>query len=423
MKILIIGNGGREHALAWKLHQSRLVKQIFSTPVNVGIAGLGSCAEIAVEDIDGLAKFAQQNRIDLTVVGPEIPLSLGVVDTFRRAGLTVFGPTRAAARLEYSKAFAKQVMEKYQIPTAAFREFISYREAEAYINTLAEPPVIKADGLAAGKGVVVANSPEEALHAAHTMLEKGKFGAAGSHIIVEEKLRGPEASIFTLCDGASYRMLPSSQDHKRVFDHDQGPNTGGMGAYSPTPVVTPALLRQVENQIVAPLLSAMQKEGIPYTGLLYTAIIITPSGPKVIEFNCRFGDPETQAVLPLIGSDFASHLLACAQGKLAGEDIRLDPLSAICVVLTAIGYPGSYPKDMVITGWKDFEAETGAVLFHAGTRLDTRGHLVTNGGRVLGITAAAATFNQAHDQVYRALEKINFPGMHYRRDIGSQALE
>jgi phosphoribosylamine--glycine ligase len=314
-------------------------------------------------------------------------------------------------------------MRRLDIPTGTFQIFTDTDEATEFIRDMGAPIVVKADGLAAGKGVIVCQTKEEALKAAQAMLQGGKFGGAGAQVVVEEKLQGPEASIFALCDGRSYKILPTSQDHKRVFDKDEGPNTGGMGAYAPAPVVTPGILKQVEREIIIPVLQGMEKEGCPYSGVLYVGIMITASGPKVIEYNCRFGDPETQPLLPLIGSDLASHLLACSEGKLQGENIEINPVSAICVVLASGGYPGIYPKDILINGWQNFESETGALLFHASTKMDNQGNLFTAGGRVLGVTATAPSFLEAHKLVYQAVEHISFKGMHFRRDIGVQALK
>lgn len=420
MKILIIGNGGREHAIAWKLHQSEQVTEILSTPKNSGIARIGRCFDIPVESIDDILKLAQSEHIDLTVVGPEVPLSLGIVDRFRSKGLPIFGPTQAAARIESSKGFAKNLMKKYNVPTAAFQSFSSDNGLEAYIRSFPLPPVIKADGLAAGKGVVVAQTHDEAVTEAKAMLSGNRFGSAGASIVVEERMSGPEASLFALTDGVHFQLLATAQDHKRAYDHDQGPNTGGMGAYAPATLVNPSLLKTIGETILWPVLHGMKEEGCPYTGMLYAGLMLTPKGPKVIEFNCRFGDPETQVILPLLDGDLPDALLASVNGTVDRLVLKQKPGAAVTVVLASGGYPGDYAKGKVISGVEQADA-TGAVVFHAGTAMKD-GSLVTAGGRVLNVTATGETLKEAIDKAYAAADKISFDGKMIRQDIGKKGL-
>lgn len=421
MNLLVIGSGGREHALVSKLNESVEVKKIYCIPGNPGIAKIAECIEMNITDNDALVAFAKAHHIALTVVGPEIPLSNGIVDAFQKNGLACFGPTQAAARIESSKAFAKYLMEKYNIPTAKFAVFHEADRAKAYIKAQGAPVVVKADGLAAGKGVVVAMTVDEALAAVDMMMCEGAFGLAGSQVVIEEFLMGEEASILAFTDGKTVIPMVAAQDHKRVFDEDQGPNTGGMGAYAPAPVITPAISEQVLQKVLQPAVNAMRSEGSPYCGCLYAGLIITADGPKVIEFNARFGDPETQVVLPLLKSDLVAIMQACIEGKLAEVPVSWKEEAAVCVVLAAGGYPGNYNKGDAIAGIEDAERQ-GVHVFHAGTAGDER-QVTTNGGRVLGVTAAAPTILQAVNKVYQALESINFKNMHYRKDIAYRAIK
>lgn len=421
MKILLIGSGGREHALAWKIKQSPRVTKLYCAPGNPGIAELAELVNISAEDIADLKNFAQQNKIDLTVVGPEVPLTLGIVDEFAAAGLKIFGPSKAAARLEGSKQFAKKIMHKYKIPTAKYEVFTEAQKALEHIYMSKFPVVIKADGLAAGKGVTVALSLVEAKRAINAALKDKVFGEAGAQIVIEEFLTGEEASILAFCDGKNFVPMVSAQDHKAVYDEDKGPNTGGMGAYSPAPVVTDAVLKQVNETIFKPMLEAMAKEGAPYKGVLYAGLMITADGPKVIEFNCRFGDPETQVVLPRLQTDIVDIFEACIAGKLDEQNIVWSDAAAVCVVLAADGYPGNYKKGLEISGIDTVKTLPDVFVFHAGTaRQDSK--LVTAGGRVLGVTALGADIKTAIKNTYKAAEQITFPGLHKRKDIGKKAL-
>lgn len=420
MQVLVIGSGGREHALAWKAAQSASVEKVYCVPGNPGIAQIAECAPMDIADNDALVAFALENKIDLTIVGPEVPLANGVVDAFRAKGLAIFGPTQAAAQIEGSKSFAKDLMKKYGIPTAAFEVFTDAEAAKAYIVEQGAPIVIKADGLAAGKGVVVAMTLDEALEAVDMMMCDQAFGSAGCQVVVEEFLTGEEASILTFCDGTTIVPMISSQDHKRAYDNDEGPNTGGMGTYAPAPVVTADVLARVQKEILEPTVAAMKAEGLPYTGCLYAGLMITENGPKVIEFNARFGDPETQVVLPLLDSDMAEVMMACVNGNLADLDIKWKDGAAVCVVMAAGGYPQGYRKGDVISGL-DKAADLGATVFHAGTAAKD-GNIVTNGGRVLGVTAIGTDVQKAVDNAYAAVKSIHFDDVHYRNDIAYRAI-
>lgn len=420
MQVLVIGSGGREHALAWKAAQSASVEKVYCVPGNPGIAQIAECVPMDISDNDALVAFALENKIDLTIVGPEVPLANGVVDAFRAKGLAIFGPTQAAAQIEGSKSFAKDLMKKYGIPTAAFEVFTDAEAAKAYIVEQGAPIVIKADGLAAGKGVVVAMTLDEALEAVDMMMCDQAFGSAGCQVVVEEFLTGEEASILTFCDGTTIVPMISSQDHKRAYDNDEGPNTGGMGTYAPAPVVTADVLARVQKEILEPTVAAMKAEGMPYTGCLYAGLMITENGPKVIEFNARFGDPETQVVLPLLDSDMAEIMMACVNGNLADLDIQWKDGAAVCVVMAAGGYPQGYRKGDVISGL-DKAAELGATVFHAGTAVKD-GNIVTNGGRVLGVTAIGTDIRKAVDNAYEAVRSIHFDDVHYRNDIAYRAI-
>ena len=421
MRILVIGSGGREHALAWKIAQSPLVAQIYCAPGNPGMAGHAKCVDIASGDIDGLLKFAADRKIDLTVVGPEDPLAAGIVDRFAEAGLRAFGPSAAAARLESSKAFAKAHMARHGIPTAAYAEFANADDAIEYVKSQPLPIVIKADGLAAGKGVTVAQDIETAIRAIRESLDEGAFGDAGNRLIVEEFLDGEEASFFSLTDGHTIVSLASGQDHKRAFDGDTGPNTGGMGAYSPAPVVTPEVHRAIEEQIVRPCIEGMARDGHPYRGVLYTGVMVTASGPRVVEFNCRFGDPETQVVLPRMKSDLVPLLLACCDGTLDRHRVEWHGGACVTVVMASGGYPKAYAKGMEITGIDAAERVAGVQVFHAGTAMKG-GRLVSNGGRVLAVTAMGSGVASAVESAYAAVSHIRFDGAFHRNDIAHRAL-
>lgn len=419
MNVLVVGNGGREHALVWKLVNSPSVETVYCAPGNPGIAELAHCVNIATDDHAGLADFVRGNGIGLTVVGPEIPLVNGIADYFSAQGLPLFGPSKAAAQLEGSKSFCKALLAKYHIPTAKYAVFTSADEAKAYIRKEGAPIVIKADGLAAGKGVVVAMELEEALAAVDSMMSDKIFGDAGSCLVVEEFMTGEEASLLAFTDGTTVVPMVAAQDHKRIFDNDCGPNTGGMGAYAPAPVLTAELQRQVAAEILQPVVDALKREGCLYQGCLYAGLMITADGPKVVEFNCRFGDPETQVVLPLLASDLAEIMLACVHGRLHETPVQWQQQAAVCVVMAAGGYPGTYSKGDGISGIA--AAQNEALVFHAGTAVKD-GQLVTNGGRVLGVTAVNSDLAAAVDKAYEAVRQIEFDGMQYRRDIARRAL-
>ena len=420
MKILVVGGGGREHALVWKLSQSPLAEKIFCAPGNAGIEETAETVAIKADDIEGICKFVDEKQIDLTVIGPEAPLTAGLADKLEAAGHKVFGPQKAAARLEGSKEFAKDFLKKYAIPTAAYECFSDLGEALRYIEAAPLPMVIKADGLAAGKGVVIAEDMETAKRTATDMLEGNIFGSAGSRIVVEEYLDGEEVSILAFCDGEHIVPMVSAQDHKRAYDNDEGPNTGGMGAYSPAPVYTPELAKEVEKSILQATLNALKAEGIVYKGVLYAGLMITSKGPQVLEFNCRFGDPETQAVLARLDSDLVEIMLSVIDGTLDTAEIKWSGKSSVCVAVAAGGYPESYKKGEIINGL-DEAAKTGAIVFHAGTKI-SGGNIVTDGGRVLGITALGGDTAEAIANAYVAAEKIDIKDAFYRRDIGKKAL-
>ena len=422
MRILVIGSGGREHALVWKIAQSKLADKVFCAPGNGGISDQAECVDIKADDITQLCDFARKEKIDLTVVGPEGPLAGGIVDVFIKNKLRVFGPQKKAAQLEASKVFSKELMAKYKVPTAAFAIFDDPGAANAYIEKKGAPCVVKADGLAAGKGVVVAQTVDEARRAVKAMMQDKIFGAAGGKVIIEECLRGQEASILVFTDSKSILPLASSQDHKRVFDNDSGPNTGGMGAYSPAPVVTEGLFKEILDTVIYRTIDGLAKEGIPYQGVLYAGIMLTEQGPKTLEFNVRFGDPETQAILPRMRSDIVEVMLATAEGKLSRyKTLSWDPQTCVCVVIASGGYPGDYAKGNQIKGLAEAGRMQDVVVFHAGTKKQD-GAYVTNGGRVLGVTGLGATVAESIARTYQAVDKIKFEGIHYRRDIGRRAL-
>ncbi len=426
MNILIVGNGGREHALAWKLAQSPRVKRICIAPGNAGTPGHN--VDIAPEDIPALLAFARENQIDLTVVGPEAPLAAGIADDFHAAGLRVFGPRRAAAQLEASKLFSKSIMRASGVPTADFAVFDAFDQALRFARSLpfASAPacVVKADGLAAGKGVFVCDDADTAEAALRRIMLAREFGAAGAHVIIEERLSGREVSLLAFCDGARAALMPPARDHKRIGDGDTGPNTGGMGAYAPAPDISPALFRDAQRLVFEPILDAMRLQGTPYVGVLYAGLMLLPSAVgraehlSVLEFNCRFGDPETQVILPLLETDLLDVLSACIDGRLNHLELAWRPGAAATVVLASGGYPGPYEKGLPIRGLSDMPA--GVTVFHAGT--DAQGdRVVTRGGRVLDITATGADLNEALARAYAGVSAIHFDGMHYRTDIGAHA--
>jgi len=421
MNILVVGSGGREHALAWKIKQSRECSKLFCAPGNAGTARAALNVPIEAENIEDLLRFARDHEVDLTVVGPEVPLCDGIVDAFEGAGLRIFGPCKAAARLEGDKAYAKQLMRQHAIPTAEARIFDNYKSAYDYVATRDEPVVIKASGLAAGKGVVVCDDPAAGLLALERIMKDRQFGAAGDTVVVEERLQGQEASILAFVDGRNIYVMESSQDHKAVGDGDTGPNTGGMGAYSPAPVVTDAVLSQVEREVLVPLLDALNREGITYRGVLYAGIMLTAAGPRVLEFNCRFGDPETQPILARLSSDLVEVMQAVIDRRLDEVTLKWDPRPAVCVVMASRGYPGSYEKGKVISGLEDTATMNDVIVFHAGTKVQGD-HAVTSGGRVLGVTALGKTIADAQKRAYEAVDKIRFDGAYFRRDIAGKAI-
>jgi len=422
MKILVVGSGGREHALVWKLAQSPRATKIFAAPGNAGTAGLAENVEISAEDVDALLDFAKRENIDLTVVGPEAPLVLGIVDRFKEAGLRAFGPSKEAAQLEGSKSFCKAAMVRFGVPTAAYGEFTDPEAAKAYIKEQGAPIVVKADGLAAGKGVIVAQTEAEALEAVDLIMQEREFGEAGDLIVVEEFLDGEEASFLAFCDGKTVVPMDSSQDHKPAYDGDKGPNTGGMGAYSPAPVVTRELFDEAMAKVMQPMIDGMAKEGNPYVGILYGGLMIKDGAIKVLEFNCRFGDPECQPIVIRLKSDLVDILEAAIDGKLDEITLEWDERATVCVVMASGGYPGSYPKGIEIKGLKDAAALKDVVVFHAGTKLEGD-KVLTNGGRVLGVTSLGDTVSEAISRAYEAVELITWEGAQYRTDIGKKALQ
>ncbi|MCD7875086.1 MAG: phosphoribosylamine--glycine ligase [Acidaminococcaceae bacterium] len=424
MRLLLIGGGGREHALAWKLAQSPQVETIYAAPGNSGIALLDKCEciDLPLQELEKVADYAEVNGIDLTVVGPEASLVEGIADVFKTRGLALFGPSKAAAELEGSKAFSKQLMEKYNIPTAFFKVCEDIETAKAYIREKGAPIVVKADGLAAGKGVVVAMTEVEALAAVDDMMGDLKFGGAGARVVLEEFMEGEEASLLAFTDGETIVSMIAAQDHKRVNDNDEGPNTGGMGTYAPAPIMTDILRLKAVEKVLKPTIAAMKSEGRPYQGCLYAGLMINGDDIKVVEFNCRFGDPETQVIMPLFDGDLAEIMLACATGTLAQADIGWYEKAAVCVVMASGGYPGSYQQGLPISGLEAADAMDGVVVFHAGTK-NIDGKIVTAGGRVLGVTAIGKNIREAKDKAYEAVAKISFEGAHYRQDIAWHALK
>lgn len=421
MKILVVGNGGREHAIVWKLRKDDPSAALFAAPGNAGTAELATNVPIKADDIPALLAWARENRPDFTVVGPEVPLCLGLVDAFEGEGFAVFGPSREAARLEGSKSFAKEVMCAAQVPTAKAETVRSEAEARAAIGRIGVPVVLKADGLAAGKGVMVCMDDGEVESALKALFAESKFGAAASEVLVEEFLEGEEASVLAFVDGQTVVPLASAQDHKRLLDGDKGPNTGGMGAYSPAPVVTDDMLAVVKSQILQPVVAEMARRGVPYKGVLYAGLMLTVSGPKVLEFNCRFGDPETEVILPRLASPLLPALAACRAGTLAQCPVEWDPRPAACVVMVSGGYPESYPKGLPVSGLEEARSLDGVVVFHAGTA-EKNGEVVTDGGRVLAVSALGEGIREAVTAAYKAVVKISFDGAGYRSDIAHRAL-
>lgn len=416
MKVLVVGGGGREHAICWKLAQSPKVTELYCAPGNGGIAQVAQCVPIKATDVEGMVAWAKEHAMDFVMVAPDDPLALGMVDALEAAGIPAFGPRANAAILEASKAFSKELMKKYHIPTAQYETFTDMEQALSYIRQQGAPIVVKADGLALGKGVVVASTVEEAEEAVRSMMQDHKFGKSGSTVVIEECMVGPEVTVLAFCDGEHLVPMPSSQDHKRAFDGNQGPNTGGMGAISPSPNYTPEVARRCMEEIFLPTVAALKAEGRPFQGVLYFGLMLTPDGPKVVEYNARFGDPECQAVLSLLETDLLDIFLACRNGTLDHLNIRWKDGAACCLVLASGGYPGSYAKGLPITGLED--AGQQAVVFHAGTKLGDDGTVFTNGGRVLGVTATGPDLNAAIDSAYAATGHIHFQDMHFRTDIG-----
>ena len=422
MNILVVGSGGREHALIWKIAKSRKVKRLFCAPGNPGIAQLAECVNIKADDISGLRDFASKEKIDLTIVGPEAPLTLGIVDSFEEKGLKIFGPSKKAAEIESSKAFAKKLMQEYSIPTSGYKIFKNPKDAKDYIKEQNFPLVIKADGLAAGKGVIICKTEDEAKDAIRLVMEKKVFGKAGDRVVVEEFLKGEEVSFLAITDGKSVVPLPPCQDHKAVFDGDKGPNTGGMGAYSPAPIITPKLKQEIMNSIMIPTVKAMAKEGRPYKGILYAGLMITKDGPRALEFNCRFGDPETQPIMMRLRNDLVDVLSAAVDGKLSKIKLNCDNRFALCVVMSSKGYPEDYQKCKEIKGIDEAAKLKEVVVFHAGTAIIDN-TLVTAGGRVLGVTAMGVGVKRTINKAYEAVSKIKWEGVHYRKDIGEKAIK
>ena len=420
MNVLVVGGGGREHAICWKLTQSKKLGNLYCAPGNPGISAFAKCVNIRVENIPALIDFALNNDIGLTIIGPEVPLSMGIVDEFEKAGLKVFGPSREAALLESSKSFAKEFMRRYAIPTAAYEIFYDKNEALSYLKDKKFPVVIKADGLAAGKGVIIAKNFEEAKVSLEDIMVNRVFGNAGSKVVIEDFLEGEEASFLVFVDGSNIIPMVSAQDHKRIFDNDQGPNTGGMGAYSPAPVLNKALENDTINNIILPVVAGMAQLGKKFKGVLYAGLMISSDGPKVVEFNCRFGDPETQVILPRLKSDLLEILIACSDGKAATITAEWDNRPAACVVMASGGYPGKYENGKIIKGLEDAGKLQNTMIFHAGTA-ESNGEVVTNGGRVLGVTSLGSDMRAAVDRAYHAVSMISFEGAHYRKDIAKRA--
>lgn len=420
MRILVVGGGGREHAIVWSLNKSDKVQQVYCAPGNAGIAQLAECVPIGVNQFEELITFSKDHGVNLVVVGPDDPLADGIVDAFEAAGIAVYGPRKNAAEIEGSKIFMKNLLRKYNIPTASYETFTSYEEALAYLRQQQAPIVVKADGLAAGKGVTVAATIEEAEQALTDMMVGQVFGQSGGRVVIEEFMQGQEMSILAFVDGETVRAMVPAQDHKPVFDGDKGPNTGGMGTYSPLPHIDPALVEDAIENIIKPTAKAMVSEGRPFRGVLFAGLMMTPNGVKTVEFNARMGDPETQVVLPRLQTDLVDIILASLNGRLGEIDITWSDEATVCVIAASEGYPAAYPKGRVITGLEKAEAQ-GALIFHAGTASQS-GEIVTNGGRVLGIVGRGKDITEARDNAYAAVREIHFEGMHVRSDIAAKAL-
>lgn len=418
MKVLIVGGGGREHAIAWKTAQSRKVDKIYCAPGNAGISEVAECVPIGAMEFDRLAEFVKEKKIDLTIVGMDDPLVGGIVDVFEAQGLKVFGPRKNAAVLEGSKVFAKELMKKYQIPTAAYETFDDPKKALAYLETVKLPIVLKADGLALGKGVLICNTREEAKEGVKEIMMDKKFGEAGNRMVIEEFMTGREVSVLSFVDGNTIRIMTSAQDHKRAEDGDRGPNTGGMGTFSPSPFYTRQVDQFCREHIYQATVNAMKSEGRPFKGIIFFGLMLTEDGPKVLEYNARFGDPETQVVLPRMDNDIVEVFEACIDGRLGEMELRFDNQAAVCVVLASEGYPVEYEKGFKITGLEKFKNREGRYVFHAGTKLDDDGCVVTNGGRVLGITALGSDLKKARDNAYDAVSWVHFDHQYMRHDIG-----
>jgi phosphoribosylamine--glycine ligase len=422
MKVLVIGGGGREHALCWKIKQSPLVSRVYCAPGNAGISRHAECVNIKVSDMDGLVRFTRAEEIDLTIVGPELPLAFGITDRFLEEKLRIFGPTKAAAEIESSKVFAKNLMRKYKIPTAFYSTFYNFEDAVRWVKEVKPPLVVKADGLAAGKGVVICRTEKEAVETLDAMMRSKIFGEAGDRVVIEEFMEGEEASFLAFTDGDTVLPLESCQDHKALLDGDQGPNTGGMGAYSPAPVVTAEVRQKIMDQIMIPAVNALKEEGRRYKGILYAGLMIKDGEPSVLEFNCRFGDPEAQPLMVRMKSDIVPLINAVIDERLSGQVIDWKDESSVCVVMASRGYPGDYKKGIEIKGIKNVEVIDGVFVFHSGTAFDN-GKMVTDGGRVLGVTALGKTITEAINLVYKAVEKIDCEALYYRTDIGKKALK
>jgi len=422
LKILVIGSGGREHCLVWKLSQSKDIDKIYCAPGNAGIASQAECLEIEAEDLKGLLQAARDKKVDLTIVGPEIPLSQGIVNLFEKNNIPIFGPTQEAAEIESSKVFAKNLMDKYQIPTARYQVFEDYKQAQTYLQQQSFPLVIKADGLAAGKGVLIVQDLSQAEKAISSIMRENKFGSAGRRVVIEEYLTGEEVSMLVFTDGKYFIPMKASQDHKKIGDGDLGPNTGGMGAYSPVPFFDSKTQNWVLERIFKPVIEGMRQEGRKFKGVLYAGLILTNNGPKVLEFNARFGDPETQVILPGIKTDLIEILCAVQEEKLNKIEVKWSNQAAVCIVLASGGYPASYEKGKIITGLEKIDNQQNAMVFHAGTQ-KKNGKFITSGGRVLGVTAWDDTLSGAIETAYEAAAKINFERLYYRKDIGKKGLK
>jgi len=419
VKVLVVGGGGREHAIVWKISQSPKVSKIYCAPGNGGISDIAECVDISATDIDSMVRFAKDNQIDLTVVAPDDPLALGMVDALEAEGLKAFGPTKKAARIESSKIFAKRLMKKYNIPTAEYEVFDDYEKAAEYLKTAEYPLVIKADGLALGKGVIIAENKEKAEEGLKAIMVEKIFGSSGNRVVIEEFLTGTEVSVLAFTDGKTIIPMVSSQDHKRAYDGDMGPNTGGMGTFSPSRVYTPDIAKEVKKTIMEPTIRAMNQEGCPFKGVLYFGLILTEKGAKVLEYNARFGDPETQVILPRLKTDLVDIFLAIIDEKLDKIDIQWENNAAVCVILASGGYPGNYKKGYEISGLEALENSPDTLVFHAGT-IKKNGKYYTNGGRVLGITAIASDLDKAVTKAYEKVKLVSFTDMHYRTDIGKR---